>query len=207
MSNCACCHRPWGEIPTYSRPLQRGSSGTANNSVCQECKPHAGFQMQMNTEHVKAWEALAERRSAEHAAQVSQLRAEIAKIRQELVSRPEKVVEKYIDAGVLESAQDEAQRAFRSRQSAWQALTEVRLLHREVDDGKCRCGLRMDRCPVAQIVERSPGLRRWEEEQVKRLRRGEPHALPDAHPAVLDPRWRLPSEYDDDVAAGRGSRF
>jgi len=158
--------------------------------------------MQMNTEHVKAWEALAERRSVEHAAQVSQLRSEIAQVRQELVNRPEKVVEKYIDAGVLETAQDEAQRAFRSRESAWQALTEVRLLHREVDDAKCRCGQRMDRCPVAQIVERYQGLRRWEEEQVKRLRRGEPHALPDAHPAVLDPRWRLPSEYDVGVAAG-----
>ena len=48
----------------------------------------------------------------------------------------------------------------------------MRLLHREVDDGKCRCGQRMDRCAVAQIVGRYPGLRRWEEEQVKRLRRG-----------------------------------
>lgn len=72
MSNCACCHRLWGEIPTFSRPRERGTSGTANNFVCNECKPHAGFQMLMNTEHVKAWEALTERRSAEHAAQVSQ---------------------------------------------------------------------------------------------------------------------------------------
>jgi len=205
MSNCACCHRLWGAIPTFSRPRERGTSGTANNFVCNECKPHAGFQMLMNTEHVKAWEALTERRSAEHAAQVSQLRGEIAQVRQELVNRPEKVVDRYIDAGVLEAAQHEAQRAFRSRESAWQALTEVRLMHREVDDGKCRCGLRMDRCAVAQIVERYPGLRRWEEEQVKRLRRGEPHALPGAHPAVLDRRWRLPGEYgDDEVPAGSG---
>jgi hypothetical protein len=161
--------------------------------------------MQMNTEHVKAWEALTARRSSEHAAQLSQLRVEIAQVRQELVSRPEKIVDRYIEADVLEAAQNEAQRAFRSRENAWQALTEVRLLHRETDDVKCRCGVRIDRCAVAKIVERYPGLRRWEEEQVSRLRRGEPHALPDAHPAVLDRRWLLPGEYDDDsVAAGTG---
>jgi len=205
MSNCACCHRPWGEIPTFSRPRERGLPEIDKYSVCNECKPHAGHHMQMNTEHVKAWEALTERLRAEHAAQLSQLRVEIAQVRQELVSRPEKIVDRYIEADVLEAAQNEAQRAFRSRENAWQALTEVRLLHRETDDVKCRCGVRIDRCAVAKIVERYPGLRRWEEEQVSRLRRGEPHALPDAHPAVLDRRWLLPGEYDDDsVAAGTG---
>jgi hypothetical protein len=64
--------------------------------------------MQMNTEHVKAWEALTERRSAEHAAQVSQLGVEIAQVRQELVTRPEKVVDRYIDTDVLDAAQSEA---------------------------------------------------------------------------------------------------
>ena len=189
MPNCACCHRPWREIPKFSRPGARGLP-----SVCNECKQHAGHQMQMNTEHVKAWEALTERLRAEHAAQLSQLRDETAQLQQELVNRPEKVVERYIDADDLEAAQNEAERAFRSRENAWQALSEVRVLHREVGDGKCRCGRRFDRCPVAQIVERYPGVRAWEKEQVQRLRRGDPHALPDAHPAVLDPRWRLPDE-------------
>lgn len=40
----------------------------------------------------------------------------------------------------------------RSRENAWQALCEIRLLHRDASDGKCRCGKRYDDCPEVQIV-------------------------------------------------------
>jgi hypothetical protein len=89
----------------------------------------------------------------------------------------------------LEEAREEADRAFRSRENAWQALCMVRLLHREGQPGQCRCGLRLDRCKTAQIVDHYPALEKWEKEQVLRLRRGLSHNLPEGHPAVLDRRW------------------
>jgi len=52
----------------------------------------------------------------------------------------------------------------------------------------CRCGTRAERCPIAATADRYPALKAWEDEQVDRLRRGESHALPDGHPAVLDRR-------------------
>jgi hypothetical protein len=116
------------------------------------------------------------------------LRRVIAEREQELADRPEKIVDKYIDVGELNEARAEAERAFRSRENAWQALVEIRLLHREVDDSKCRCGQRMDRCEVAVIVDRYPGVASWEAEQIARLKRGERHALPDGHPEILDRR-------------------
>lgn len=97
-------------------------------------------------------------------------------------------MDRYIDLDALQSARSEADRAFRSREMAWQALVEVRLLHREEDE-RCRCGLRVDRCSVAQIVDLYPALRGWEDEQAERLRRAANLTLfPDAHPAVLDRR-------------------
>lgn len=116
------------------------------------------------------------------------MRERIDALEQELRDRPERVVDRYVDLDKLQLVQAEAERAFRSREHAWQALTEVRLLHREDDDGHCRCGTRADRCPIAAIADRYPALKAWEDEQVDRLRRGESHALPDGHPAVLDRR-------------------
>jgi len=99
------------------------------------------------------------------------------------MDRPERVITRYLDADVLEQAQSEAERAFRSRERAWQGLVEVRLLHREADDRLCRCGTRFDRCEVAMVAHRYGNLDDWELDQVRRLRRGDWSALPDRHPA------------------------
>ena len=109
---------------------------------------------------------------------------------QKLRDRPERIVERYVDQQELEDARAEAVRAFRSREKAWQALCEIRLIHREGTPGRCRCGQRLDACKIAQIVDRYPGLELWENEQYRRLRNDQDHMLPDSHPAVLDPRWR-----------------
>lgn len=75
-------------------------------------------------------------------------------------------------------------------QDIWQALCEIRLLHREASDGRCLCGKRHADCQEAQIVGYYPGLAEWEKEQWVRYRNYEDHALPDHHPALTNPRWQ-----------------
>jgi hypothetical protein len=120
----------------------------------------------------------------------AQLREHIAELEQELHDRPTQTVDRWVDLDQLDEARERADRAYRSREHAWQALCMVRLLHREAQAGKCRCGQRLDRCEIAQIVDRHPGLAKWEKDQVRRLRTGETHALPEGHPAVLDRNWQ-----------------
>jgi hypothetical protein len=141
--------------------------------------------MQSDPEHIKLWRVLLADRQREHASVTADLKAQMAELEERLRNGP-----RTIGLDQIQAAQDEAQRAFRSRENAWQALCEVRLLHRKDADGRCRCGERFDRCAEAQIVDRYPALVKWENEQYDRLRRGLIHALPDGHPAVLNPRWR-----------------
>lgn len=100
---------------------------------------------------------------------------------------------RYLDLDALQAAPTEAERAFRSRETAWQALVEVRLLHREEEGGGAAVGCGWIGCNIARVVDRYPALQKWEEEQVARLRRGQTHALPDAHPTVLDRRRDSPT--------------
>lgn len=184
---CACCQRLWSEVRQLGRiPAQ---TDTRNDGTrCADCGPHAGFALQSDRDHLRLWRELLADHDDQHAREATGLRERIDALEQQLRDRPERVVDRYVDLGELQLARAEADRAFRSREHAWQALTEIRLLHREDDAGQCRCGTRADKCPVALIVDRYPALRAWEDEQVDRLRRGESHALPDGHPAVLDRR-------------------
>lgn len=184
---CACCQRLWSEVRQLGRaPAQ---TDTRNDGTpCADCGPHAGFALQSDRDHLRFWRELLARHDDQHAREVTGLRERIVALEQQLRDRPARVVDRYVNIDELQKARAEAERAFRSREKAWQALTEVRLMHREDDLGHCLCGTRADKCPVALIVDRYPALKAWEDEQVVRLRHGESHALPDGHPAVLDRR-------------------
>jgi hypothetical protein len=165
--------------------------------VCPDCRDHQGFGLRSDREHIELWRSFLDARRRAHQREVSQLQDQmsqlqdqIADLQRQLEERPEKVVERWIGTDEITAAETKAQRAYRSREYALQGLTEIRLLHREADGGKCRCGKRFDLCPEAQIVSRYPVLIKWEKDQYERLRRGEPHALPANHPAIVDPHWR-----------------
>ena len=83
-------------------------------------------------------------------------------------------------------AEDECDGTFRSCDDAYRALTEIRLLHREVDGGRCRCGSKG--CAVFEILHDHRSLESWERKQVERMKQGLPHALPAGHPDVLGRR-------------------
>lgn len=183
---CACCQRPWSDCGVDmsradDRPRQRR---------CPECHGHAEDTPEAGQAHIRMWKTLARSRKQDHEKVEEQLSERITELEQELRDRPTRPVHHWVDRNELEEAHEKAERAYRSRESAWRALCEIRLLHREGEAGHCRCGERLDRCKIAQIVDRYPGLEKWETGQVRRLRAGESHELPDGHPAVLDRNWR-----------------
>lgn len=157
--------------------------------TCRPCHDHGASAMEANRVHIEMWRALARSRKQDHERAEAHLKNRIAQLEQELRDRPTRTVERWVDRDKLEEAREEADRAFRSRENAWQALCLVWLIHREGQPGQCRCGLLLDRCKTAEIVDHYPGLEKWEREQVRRLRTGQVHALPEGHPALLDRRW------------------
>jgi hypothetical protein len=183
-NTCSCCRRPWDVCFSSARNWDQ------RDFVCNDCKPHQGTTLRSDPEHIQLWKKLLTERQREHDDVEAELKNHIAELRRELQERPEKIVERWHGTDEIEAARSEAQRAFRSRQAAWQALCEIRLLHREASDGRCRCGKRYSDCPEAQIVGYYPGLAKWEKEQWERYRNYEEHALPDNHPALTDPRWQ-----------------
>lgn len=164
-------------------------TGPASSSVCGDCLPHVQSNMQANREHLVLWAAYAGHVQALGEQTAAELRALLASKDAELANRPEKIVDRYVDADKLEDARTEADRAFRSRDRAYRALIAIRIQHRELDDRKCRCGLKFDQCNIGQALGSYPGLLGWEKRQIERARRDEPHQLPDNHPALLDRRW------------------
>lgn len=185
---CSCCLRPWSECVADTGRFGR-FDGRERQRTCQPCHDHGSNGLQASRVHAELWRELARSRRRDHDAAEAQLRNRIAELEQELRDRPTQTIDRWVDLDQLEEARDEADRAFRSRDNAWQALCMVRLIHREGQPGKCRCGQRLDRCKIAEIVDHYPGLEKWEREQVSRKRRGLTHALPEGHPALLDPRW------------------
>jgi hypothetical protein len=147
--------------------------------------------MERDRVHIGLWRSLSQSHAHAHRTEAARLRSRITELEQELADRPEKEVVSYVGEDEIRGANEEAGRAFRSRERAWQALCEIRVLHRERDEGRCQCGLRIDRCQIAEIVARYPALLKWEAEQIRRLRSNDwrGHMLPDGHPAVLDRNW------------------
>ena len=183
---CTCCKRPWTVCVGESRRF----SPQSRQLTCPPCHGHGPNAIESDRVHKELWRLLGEKQAREHRAEVDQLREQIAQLEQKLADRPVKEVQRFMDADELREYKDEADRAFRSRENAWQALCEIRLIHREGEPGRCRCGTQLHRCPIAEIVDRYPGLAKWEEEQIRRLRSGNRHMLPDRHPAVLDRRYQ-----------------
>jgi hypothetical protein len=183
---CTCCQRPWDVCIGATVAF----GGLTRQRTCPACHGHGPSAMERDRTHIELWRVFLHSQQCDHNAKETLLQTRISDLEQELYDRPERIVERYVDLEELNEARGEARRAFRSRENAWQALCLVRLLHREGLPGECRCGLRLDRCETARIVDHYPGLEKWEREQVRRLRNGYDHNLPDGHPAVLDPRWQ-----------------
>lgn len=170
-------------------PDQRGQAPSTQHT-CRTCWEHAtaaGFKR--DEDHIELWRALLNARVRKLGGEIVHLRSQLAAAQQELEARPEKEILKYVGRDEINAALEEAQRAFASRQRAWQALAEIQCLHRERNNGQCQCGIRFSECKEAQIIARYPALVNWVKGELGRLNRGFDSDLPEKHPARFDFKW------------------
>jgi hypothetical protein len=167
---CRCCHRPWEALPVPPTP------------VCADCVTHRASSLAAERAHVRLWQEYAERLQAWTARRPED--GPTGEISQAGAAQAHARGGPHVAADVLEEERDKTARAFRSRDMAYRALSEVRLLHHETEAGRCRCGLPVQRCAVAMVVDRYPALASWEAKQLKRVRKGQPHMLPRDHPGL-----------------------
>lgn len=103
--------------------------------------------------------------------------------------QPRRTSRRWPSSSGLEEARERADRAFKSRPRAFRYVIEIRVDHRELDGGRCRCSKRFDQCTIGQLLAGYPGLLGWERDQVERAKQGLDRRLPGNHPSLIDPRW------------------
>jgi hypothetical protein len=190
LMTCTCCGRPWERCPVELKRVGLRGPGRNPDNVCRDCIDHAGFGLRMASEHIALWRSYVDAVEAEGQARLAEAEARVAKAQAELAARPEKVVEKYVNDGEIVAARAEGDRAFRSREYAWRALSALGVLHVELPDDRCRCGKHRRSCAEAALVEGIVGLRAWEARQAAEARAGRTHYLPEGHPALIDHTWQ-----------------
>lgn len=151
----------------------------------------------MASEHIPLWQTYVANLKREHDIELADAERRVSEAHQALAQRPEKIVEKYINQQDIVAAEEKADRAFRSRQVAWRALSELGMAHTELPGDRCRCGKHRRSCNEAAVVTSVAGLPAWEARQAAEHRAGRRHFLPDGHPALLDHRWSSDAEAED----------
>ena len=193
---CPCCQRTAPERRWSAERLDRRSG------VCADCELHQGSTgprlVKRDQDHVRLWRLQAGASEARRQHEVAELQQEADALRLQLDARPVKIVNQNLDQETVDQALTERESAYRARDGAFRALCQVRMIHREREPGKCRCGRRIDQCVEAKIVDEFRALKAWERRQVERLRNNERHELPYNHPAIIDPRWQPDGDYDDE---------
>jgi hypothetical protein len=183
---CPCCrliyprHRPSVFAPrAVALHPQRG--------VCWDCLQHQGdseaVRGQRGRHHGKML-----RREYEHTREL------LAAARDDLADRPVRIEVRVenLDQEVVGAALEAADDAYRRRDVAMGALSDLRLLHgkRKDDRTRCECGKPYLKCDTASIAESFEGLEMWERSQAERAWLGDFSYLRQDHPA-RDDRNRL----------------
>lgn len=189
---CPCCrlyYQGFRESGEVYRPA------LTTMGVCHECSHHTG-----DGDEVRFHRGRQHGRMLRHA--VDAMRAKVTAANQriidkerELEARKTRVLVRVenLDKMIVATAHRERDEAVRRRDTAMGALSDVRLLHHQSGDNerRCSCGALYDKCEVAKIVDRWPGVRDWEDYQVRLAEQGERHRLHPNHPALSDPTWFL----------------
>lgn len=182
MGYCRCCQvdnaifsprKPVNDLPMAS-------------IVCDICSRHQGSDVhdvkKAAAMHLQIWQEHERERveslTHRYGAELRQRDAEIERLRQELNDRPVHVVEKWIEADVLEEAHESARRAYASRDHAFRQLCLIHMKHHELPGERCSCRRSIADCDVVGILEGYRALLRWERAQEVREERGLPHGLP-----------------------------
>lgn len=129
--------------------------------VCDLCRRHQGSDVhdlrKAAATHHQIWQEHERERieglTETYEAKLRERDAELETLRQELDERPVHVVEKWVDADVLEEAHEFARRAYSSREHAFRQLCLVHMNHHELRGERCSCGRSIAACDVVGVVE------------------------------------------------------
>lgn len=182
MAYCRCCRV---DNAIFSPPKQVNGLPMAP-IVCDLCVRHQGSDAHALKKaadmHHQIWQEHERERIESlietYEARLRERDGEVETLRQELNERPVQVVEKWVDADVLEAAHEFARRAYASREHAFRQLCLIHMAHHELRGERCSCGRSIADCDVVGVVEGYRALLRWERTQEEREERGLPHGLP-----------------------------
>jgi len=211
MGYCRCCK---ADNAIFSPPKPVNGLPMAS-IVCDLCIRHQGSDVhdlkKAATMHQQIWQEHERERieglTKDHEDKLRERDAENGRMRQELDERPVRVVEKWVDADVLEEAHEFARRAYGSREHAFRQLCLIHMNHHELRGERCSCGRSIADCDVVGIVEGYRALLRWERAQEDREERGLRHGLPYEYVHKLGRRADEddPHEFDSYPTAPQGA--
>jgi hypothetical protein len=104
--------------------------------------------------------------------------ARIDHLEDELEKRPVQVVEKWVDAAVLQGAHKAATKAYHSRDHALRQMALLHMKHHEISGERCSCRRSIADCDVVGTLDGYRTFLRWERKQEQRRDQGLSHQLP-----------------------------
>jgi hypothetical protein len=185
MRDCECCGRPDAQVVCHP-------------CVCHRAGDSPAWLIKRDRDHIEMWrgdleaERMRHRASlTRHEAKTGKLNADIAELRQELKDRP--TIPVNLDDLAVQEAKAETAAAYERRDSAFRSLAKLRVLHRDTGNGQCRhCRKPVSECAETQLLNDERSFLKWEAYETRRLRMHGYCALPDGHPALVNPRWVAP---------------
>lgn len=196
MNECLCCH-----LMKAVPPLDRTDRA---QQVCPECQVHHSRPEQKNRDHPRAWQAVAadlegRRRAAVARALAAEKLAEDNRVALNDAMRVSvegffqngnvgDELRKRLGAGVNDEGVRLADRAFRQRARALNAILFVADKHSDDSDtGTCKCGHRITRCSEFRAIKSElPGAYEWERGQIRRMEKGFDDELRADHPSAKE---------------------
>lgn len=164
LMHCPCCQRD-NAIPARVK----APDGLPSRAVvCGLCSRHQGSdtidRKRADTAHIEMWrEDLREavEGTTEHFQKM------IDEMRAELDGRPVSVRVVNEDLDEMNRLRAEIDRLFRSRNRVVDIMADLHEHHRELSNGKCSCGRKIEHCKEAALFDQCGPLKAWE-----RSRRG-----------------------------------
>ena len=195
-AQCLCC-----------RSMQPFRFASPNDQVvCPFCAKHLGSDKseRRDRDHVELWLDLytelqdahahtvseARAASARAEATISEVRAEVAQLREAIATDFESAPASIRDAlgsEVLTRSERRTELLYRRLDRLMAAIWRIDALHHDADSpGLCSCGTAVASCPEGRAIDgERQELRSWEAKNLQLLRDGARHALPSGHPANL----------------------
>jgi hypothetical protein len=190
---CPCC-RLFYRMVTVEQyapyKAQEHSPLHPRRGVCRDCLNHQGEGYAVKKARAQHHFAMLRREYATARERMVEARREVRDMEHELAMRPvvTRVRVENLDKIIVDEALKDRDEAYRRRDVAMGALSDIRRIHHKNPDNRehCICGKVYKQCEIAWIADRWDGVLAWERSQAGRAYRGERHYLEYDHPALKD---------------------